>query len=456
MSTISRELAAFVSEVTIADLDEEVREMVGELLLDTVGCSIAAYTSPPVKALRRTYSGSAGDRTATIVGTDRRASVADAALVNAAMARYLDYNDCYMSDSAACHPSDHIMALLSVAEAEGATGAEFVEAIVTAYEIEARGLDECPVRTNGFDYVAWGVYSSVAAVGKLMDLSDEQLVNAFGIAGASNSPLYISRRGEISMWKGVAHAYATYNAIQACRMAGNGMTGPEAVFEGPFGFLEVVADGEISFADGPDFDDLRILETSLKSFACGYYIHSPVTGILRLLDEHDVDPTAIESVRVETFEHAVDALATPDKWGADLNRETADHSIPYTVAVAALDGRVTPAQYAEERLRDPEVHRLMERIEVDADPSLTAHRSRHPRHIPSITTVRADGREYQERVDCPLGHPENPMSDEQVRRKLADNCRGYLSDEQVRNCIEVSRSVADLERVDPLVRELVI
>lgn len=456
MTKVSRDLAAFVSNIAISDIDEDVQEKSGELLLDTIGCSVAAFASPPVKALRTTYAGSTGGDLATVVGTDRRASVADAALINAAMARYLDYNDCYMGVTAACHPSDHIMALLSVAEAEGASGAELVKAIVTAYEVEARGIDECPVRTNGFDYVTWGVYSSVAAAGKLMRLSEEELVNAFGIAGASNNPLYISRRGEVSMWKGVAHAYATHNAIQACQLARNGMTGPEAIFEGPFGFFETVSDGEITFPDKPNFEDLRIMGTSIKSFACGYYIHSPVTGVLQLIDEHEIDPQAIDSIRIEIFEHAADMLATPDKWATDLNRETADHSIPYTVAVAVLEGEVTPDQYSERYLRDTSVHELMNQIEVEGAPELTDHRSRHPRHIPSITTITVDEEEYKKRIDYPLGHPENPMTEEQIEQKMIKNCQGYLSDAQIREVIGVCRSVTELDSLDPLLRPLVI
>lgn len=456
MPTISQELAEFTRRITVDDLSPEVIDAVGELLVDTAGCAVAAFASPPVKALRETYAGSNGDRTATVLGTSRSASVADAALINAAMARYLDYNDCYMSDSAACHPSDHIMGLVSVAEAEGATGADLVEAVVTAYEVEGRGLDAAPVRPNGFDYVAWGVYSSVAAAGKLMDLSREELTNAFGIAGASNNPLYVSRRGEVSMWKGVAHAYATANAIEACRMARNGMTGPRAVFEGEFGFFDSVATEPVTFSDGPAFDDLRITETGLKPFPCGYYITSPVTGVLRLIDDHDVDPASIDSITVETFEHAVDLLASADKWGADLNRETADHSVPYTVAVAALDGEVTPAQYAEDRLRADDVHRLMDRVEVESDPELTAHRARRPRHVPSVTTIRVGDETYRARVDRPLGHPENPMAPAQVEEKMADNCRGYLTDAQVERCVETCRSVADLDRVDPLVESMVV
>lgn len=302
----------------------------------------------------------------------------------------------------------------------------------------------------------WGVYSSVAAAGKLMQLSEEDLVNAFGIAGASNNPLYVSRRGEVSMWKGVAHAYATHNAIQACQLARNGMTGPEAIFEGPFGFFEAVSDGEITFPDKPNFENLRIMRTSIKSFACGCYIHSPVTGVLQLIDEHEIDPEAIDSIRIEIFEHAADMLATSNNWATDLNRETADHSIPYTVAVAVLEGEVTLGQYSERYLRSPSVHELMGRIEVEGTPELTDHRSQHPRHIPSITTITVNEEEYKKRIDCPLGHPENPMAEEQIEQKLIENCQRYISDTQIQEVIGVCRSVTELDSLDPIPRPLVI
>lgn len=258
------------------------------------------------------------------------------------------------------------------------------------------------------------------------------------------------------MWKGVAHPYVTHNAIQACQMAEAGLSGPGAVFEGPFGFFDVVSADEISFDEPPDPDDYRIMETSIKSFACGYYIHSPVTGALQLLEEHSIDPESIEAVHVEMFDHAVEALATPEKWDRDINRETADHSIPYTVAVAIVDGEVTPAQYAEDRLRAPAVHDLMEEITVEEDADLTDHRNEHPRHIPSVTTITADGREYSARVDAPLGHPDRPMTREQLEAKLADNCRDLLSADQVKRCIEACRSLPELSRVDPVVESVVV
>jgi 2-methylcitrate dehydratase len=456
MSTVSQDLATFASEITADELGEETWSAVEALLVDTIGCSVAAYASPPVTALRRAFGGSDGRRSATVVGTDRSAAVADAALVNASMSRYLDYNDCYMCAGGACHPSDHVMALLSVAEAEGATGAQLVESIVAAYEVEARGLEACPVRGQGFDYVAWGVYSSAAAVGTLMDLTHDQLVDAIGIAGASNAPLYVSRRGDVSMWKGVAHPYATHNAIQACEMARHGLSGPTAVFEGPFGFFDVVTKAEMSFDAPPDHGDLRVLGTAIKPYATGYYIQSAVAGTLELLDAHDVAPGAIDGIEVRSFDHAVSVLAGPEKRARGLTRETADHSIPYTVAVAALDGEVTAAQYAPERLDADDVHDMIARVTVEADSALSEHRETHPRHIPAVTTIRAGGETYRTRVDCPPGHPENPMSRERLEAKFAENCRGFLSDDQVQRVVDLCGDVERLERVDPLLEALVV
>lgn len=256
------------------------------------------------------------------------------------------------------------------------------------------------------------------------------------------------------MWKGVAHPYVTHNAIQACQMARHGLTGPREVFEGPFGFFEVVSTGEISFDEPPEPGSYRLLETSIKSFACGYYIHSPVAGALQLIDEESIDPAEIDGIHIEMFDHAVDALATPEKWGPDLNRETADHSIPYTVAVGVLDGEVTPDQYASDRLRDPAVHDLMGRITVASDPELTAHREDEPRHIPSRTTITVGGTEYTCRIDTPLGHPEHPMSRDQIEAKMAANCRDHLPADQIDACIAACRSLDEASRVDPILESV--
>jgi 2-methylcitrate dehydratase len=289
-----------------------------------------------------------------------------------------------------------------------------------------------------------------------MGLDADELVNAIGIAGTANAPLYVGRRDAVSMWKGVAHPYVTHNAVQACQMAREGMTGPAEVFDGTFGFREVVSPNELTFGDPPAGDGYRITETGIKYYACGYYIHSAVTAVLELLEAHAFDPADVESIHVDTFDHAATVLATPDKWSTTQNRETADHSIPYTVAAALVDAEVTPRQYAPGRLRDPAIHRVMELVTVDADPELTAHRESNPRHIPARVTIGVDGNAYTARVDAPVGHAERPMSDAQFDEKFRSLCDGLLTDAAVDDAIERSRNVSRLETVEPLLDALVV
>ncbi|MFC7225502.1 MmgE/PrpD family protein [Halalkalicoccus sp. GCM10025322] len=456
MSTTSQDLANYVDRISFDDFDDEVIEITSDLLIDTIGCSIGAFTSPPAKSLRKEYLDHRGKTAATVVGTDTDVPVEYAGLINSAMARYLDYNDCYMATEGACHPSDHIMGLLAVAQDVNADGKTLVEAIVTAYEIECLGLDQAPTRPQGFDYTAWGPYSSVTSVGKLLGLSTDEMINAIGIVGASNAPLYITRRGDVSMWKGVAHPYTTHNAIQACQMARSGLTGPRAVFDNEYGFHDVVSPNKLDFNGMPAGDGYRILETGIKYFATGYYIHSPLTGALELVEEHNIDPDEIESVHINIFTRAANALATPEKWNTDQNRETADHSIPYSVAIGIVDGEVTPRQFEQDRLRGSDVHAIMEKVTVTADEELDAYREDNPRHIPSRTTIIVNGIEYTSRINAPLGHADRPMTDEQLESKVRSLCDGLLSNKQVDEAIELTGSLPDLETVDPILETLVI
>lgn len=452
----SESLVDYAQELSFDDLPDDTVEQTEKLVLDSLGCSIAAFSSPPSKVLRSTYREQT-PADATILGTRTKAPVEYAALINATMGRYLDFNDCYTTGSSACHPSDHIPALLAVAEHEGATGRDLVEAIVLSYEIQCRGVDTGALWNRGFDYVTWGAHAAALAVGRLMDLSDEELVNALGIVGTSSNGLLISRLGEVSMWKGAAQPYATHNAIQACQMARNGMTGPTKLFEGveerggEGGFFHAVSDGQVEFeALGGRNGDFRIMETSLKTFACGYFTHPSITAVLDIVQEHDLAPEDIESIDVETFDQAIQVYASgPEKWSSDLNRETADHSLPYNVSVAVLDREVMPYQYEEAYLRDERVHDLMQRVSAVEDEELTTYRHENPRHVPARATIVASGETYVNRVNYPIGHPERPMSMDDVVEKV-ETLVGDLTNEQLDRVIDTCKRLDRVDEFDQL------
>lgn len=455
MELTSQAIAEYATAFSYTDLSEAAVDAAERLTLDSIGCCLGAFPSPPSKRLRGLYGdiGGAADETATVIGSGRTTRLEYAGLINATLVRYLDYNDTYISQGRACHPSDHIPALLSAAETMERTGRELIEAIVLAYEVEGLGLDTGVLWGGGYDYVTWGAYSSVAAVGKLMGLTRDQLVHALGIAGASNLTLGVSRRGEVSMWKGIAHPYVTHNAIQACQLARAGVTGPAQVVEGPGGLTEVTGGDPLTVSrlGGRDGAGYRITDANIKPYPCGYYLQPMIAGVLDLVDAHDLQPADVDTVRVETFQEAADILATPEKWSRELTRESADHSIPYTMAIALRYGDVTPEHFGERYREAPAVHDLMDRIVVEEDATLNQFAAEHPRSTPTVVRLIVDDEAYSTRIDYAPGHAENPLSREALRSKLVEQAEPLLTEEQCTTLISECETLRGLSRIDSLI-----
>lgn len=451
MQLTSEAIADYARSLTATDLTDDAVDAVRRVLLDSVGCCLGAYTSPPSKHLRSAY-GRMDDGDSTVFGSGSNTRVEYAALINSTMVRYLDYNDTYINEGRACHPSDHIPALIAVAEAEGATGRELVEAIAVAYEIEGAALETGVMWDNDYDYVSWGAYSTVAAAGKLMGLSRDEMIAALGIAGSSNLALSVSRKGDVSMWKGVAHPYVSHNAIQACQMAAEGLTGPDRVFEGPGGLFEVAAGRQLTVDGfgGTDGKPFRVTQSHIKPFPCGYYMQPMITGVRDLVNDHDIEPDSVNRIDIETFSEAATILGSEEKWSTDLTRESADHSIPYTAALAILHGDVSPKHYGKRFRTDTRIHRLMERVHVSETPSMNAAAAENPESTPSTIQISADGKTYETRVDYAPGHAKNPLSKRELETKARGLTDSLLTDREFETVREFCATVDRQESVDPL------
>lgn len=459
MRFTSSTVVEYVDDFSYGTIPDDVIADAKRLVLDSLGCCLGAYSSPPSKHLRALYGDIPGNGiSATVLGSGKSTRVEYAGLINAAMVRYLDFNDAYISEGRACHPSDHIPALISVAETEGRDGTELLEAIVLAYEIEGMGLDTGVTWKRGYDYVTWGAYSSVAAVGKLMGLDGARLRAALGIAGSSNLTLGVARRGEVSMWKGLAHPYVTHSAIQACQMARAGITGPERVFEGPDGFWEVAEAGEVAIDElgGIDGAPFRLSKANIKPYPCGYYMMPMIEGVRDLVTSNEIDPEEIEGIHIETFANAVDVLAGEEKWSTDLTRESADHSIPYTSAIAALHGTVRPQHYSKRYREDPDVHRLMGKVTVEESEDLNAFSRSHPNSTPVKVHLDVGDATYETRIDYAPGHAKNPLSEEELETKMRSMAAPLLTESQIDGLLETTDRLESLTSMAPLLENVVV
>jgi 2-methylcitrate dehydratase len=197
----------------------------------------------------------------------------------------------------------------------------------------------------------------------------------------------------------------------------------------------------------------RIAEATLKCFASEGHSLSPISAALELSRQIAADD--IQAVTVSTYRFAWNVIGRePEKW-RPTTRESADHSMPYIVAAALIDGSFTDAVFAAERLQDPRIRNLMDRIAVREDPELTRQ---FPDRLPCrIEIVAKNGDRKTATVDYPRGHYKNPMSDDEIEQKFRSHALRALSEERVGPALAALwqiDSVDDLGGVFDAVRRL--
>jgi 2-methylcitrate dehydratase len=218
------------------------------------------------------------------------------------------------------------------------------------------------------------------------------------------------------MWKGCAYANASRNALFAALLAERGMTGPAPIFEGVGGYFKAVTHASFELAAlGGRGHPYKIMECSIKRFPLGQYSQTVVQAALEAREKIR-SPDEIVEVRIATGATAIRLMAgDADKW-EPATRETADHSMPYTVAVALIHGTVAEHHFGDEYLHDPGIRALARRVKVEV--SEEANRRMPEAMLCILTVVTASGARHSATVEYHKGHWRNPMSDTEVEGKF--------------------------------------
>ncbi|MGD8867186.1 MAG: MmgE/PrpD family protein, partial [Gemmatimonadales bacterium] len=343
-STVAQRLAGFVCNAEFDRLSKGALEQLELRVLDSIGCALGALRSPVPTTVLDHVIEFGGNPLVTLIGGGMTAPDR-AAFYNGALVRYLDFNDSYLAPNETCHPSDNLAAVLAAAEYADAGGRDLLTALAVAYQVQCRLSDEAPVRAKGFDHTTQGSYAAACGVAKVLGLDVERTANAIAISGTAFNALRVTRTGRISNWKGLAYPNTAFCATHAAFLAMHGITGPPEVFEGNKGFMDSIAGAfEIDWSK----EDLeRVKRTIVKRFNAEIHSQSTLEGVLELKGEHQIDPEAIEAIEIETFDVAFDIIGGGEEGDKSTvqTKEEADHSLPYMVAAALLDGDVMPAQY---------------------------------------------------------------------------------------------------------------
>ncbi|MEW6720759.1 MAG: MmgE/PrpD family protein [Thermodesulfobacteriota bacterium] len=436
-----QELSTFVHRAEWDGISRAARKALKIRVLDSLGCAWGAMEAGPIRKIRRHVAEFGGKPLCTLIGGGRT-SPDRAAFYNSALIRYLDFNDSYLAKGETCHPSDNLGAVLAAAEYAGICGRELLASLAAAYQVQCRLSDVAPLRARGFDHVTQGVIAAAAGAGRALSLDEEQLANALAIAATANNAVRATRTGELSHWKGLAAPNAAFNGLRAAFLAKEGITGPAGAFEGPKGWMQVVSGPfEIDW-EGEGLE--RVSRTVLKKYNAEIHSQSAIEGLLGMMEAERFTGRQIARIRVEIFDVAfliIGGGAEGDKTVV-RTKEEADHSLPYILAVAALDGEVTPAQYAPERILRDDVQELLRKVEVVPDPVFSA---RFPEeHACRLTVALRDGRILTREKTDYEGFHTRPMSMDGAAGKFRRVADGSLDPARMESVIQAVSGMENL------------
>jgi 2-methylcitrate dehydratase len=436
MDDVLEFLARYADGLTFEDLPERAVREVKRRLIDNFGCALGAYPSEPSTIARAHALEATAAPGATVLGTAHRSSAELAAFANGVMFRYLDFNDMSMAANGGGHPSDMIAAVVAAAEYAHADPKDLVTGVVLSYELMDRLADVCDISIGrGWDYPTWIAMGSAYGASKALGLTRDQTANAVALAVVANVALFQTRRGTLSMWKGSAGGKGCRNGLFAALLARRGLTGPAEAFTGESGFFNQVAGGVVDLPPfGGNGRPFKIEESKLKAYPADYEAQTSVHPALELREAIGGRVDEIEDVDIVTYRVAIRIAAdTAAKW-APTTRETADHSIPYLVAVALTRGDVGIEDFAPERISDPELHALMAKIQVRENEEYTAAYPESTWFRIQLTT--SSGERHVAQVRYPKGHPSNPMTDAEVEDKFRRQAAALMNTDQMDAVLE--------------------
>lgn len=418
MENITYKMAEFTKALKYEDLSSESVELSKRFLLDSIGCAYGGSQTEDVKIMLNLFNEMGGKEEATVLNSGQKLPMINAGLLNSLMIRALDYNDIYWEQDPS-HPSDIIPAALCPAEILHKSGKDVILAIIIAYEWEQRLCEFAfpGVRETKWHHATLTQIVSPLVSGKILDLSEEQMVHAIGISASHNLTLGAVTAGKLTMMKNTVDPMATQAGILSALLAQRGYEGPEHVIDGKEGLVDTLSNNDFKLnvlTDGLG-ESFRITRCSMKAFPTEALTHSPMSAVIKVMKANNINKKDVEEVKIRTVARAADILSDPTKYDP-RTRETADHSLPYCIAATIVDGTVTPESFTEKKIMDPEIRSYLNKIKVIADPDYEKTFPALKKAGLEITTT--DGNSYTIEVDYPLGDYREPMDEDTFYAKF--------------------------------------
>jgi 2-methylcitrate dehydratase PrpD len=429
-----RRIVKFVCGATFSDVPPTAMRLIKNQVLAVLGTTIAGASADGCETVVRLAKELGGKAEASILVHGGKVPAQQAAFVNGVMARALDFCD-------ALAPGAHIgsaviPAALAAAELTGGcSGRDFLAAVAAGCELAVR-LNLGESEYDGFDPTGVCVpFASTAAAAKIFRLSETETWNALALAfnkcGAS-----FQANVDGSLAVRVIEGWVAEAGVTCARLAARSITGPANFLEGVYGYFHLfgrdrVSPEKILSGLGTTYELRKLVFKKYPS--CGL-TQGSTDMILRLMGEKGFEAGDIEGVEITVPPYTYKLVGHPFQIGSNP-KVNAQFSIRYCVANALIRRASKLAHFEEASIRDPEVLKLAEKVEVRSDPTLERRG-----HTPlDMRVLTKSGKEYAESIDFVPGFPEKPLSEEEHRQRFRD-------------CIEFAAKRLPEEKVDGIIR----
>lgn len=435
MSSRSEQLARWAHSLTFEDLPADVVQSTKVRILDVMGLTLAGLGTAFGRSVRDAATAQGSSGASRIFGTGDPVGAAAAAFVNAALAQALEFDDTH-NESIVHMSSPSVAAALALSETLPVSGKQLITAIALSNEIACRIGSVAPGQFHRRGLHPTGLFAPFGTTylaGKLLGLSEEQLVNAAGIAGSFAA-------GILQCWvdgtdsKYLHSGWAAQSGIVAAFLGRAGTTGPTEVFEGRFGFMA----SHLPDASAPrNFERItqglgnmwESRKSSFKPFPAAHVIHPYIDALLRLRKQHAIRPGSVRAIVCAVANQIVPIVCEPM---AEKRRPRSDShgrvSLQYTLAEVLHAGRLGKDAYQPSSLLDPEILRLADSVTYYVDPSFPGSE----RFKGQVKVILDDGATYEAVEEHNRGSAENPMSMEDLTAKFEENASGVLTSARTR------------------------
>lgn len=413
--------------------------------MNWLGVAVGGCQHEAVEIALATVTEFSGPREATVLGRSERLDIMHAALINGISSHVFDFDDTHLKT--VIHPSGPVAAaLLALAERMPISGPDFLNAFVLGVEVECRIGNA--VYPSHYD-VGWhitattGVFGAAAAVGKLLRLGERQMIYALGIAATQASGL---REMFGTHCKPFHPGHAAKNGLLAAFLAQKNFTSSEQPIEGKRGFANVLATAQnyAAITEGLG-ETYEILLNSYKPFACGIVIHPTIDGCIQLRNEYGLKADMIKAIVLTTHPLVLELTGkTSPRTGLE-----GKFSVYHSAAVAIIDGASREAQYSDEKVADPLVVGLREKVTAVAD------RSIHEDAV-KIKVILQDGRVIEKFVAHAIGSVERPMTTANLAEKFRELGGAILPAGQVETLLDHCGRLEELSDVSIVARASVL